>query len=288
MAGPLVYLNGDFLPVEQAKISVLDRGFLFGDGVYEVIPAYGGHPFRLKQHLARLDDSLRGIRLAPPLADGDWATILARLLEGRPGDHSLYLQITRGAADKRDHAFPAGVKPTVFAMATPISPPSPGKLQKGIAAVTLDDVRWQLCNIKSITLLANILLRQQATEEGCDEAILIRDGQATEGTASNLFIVKDGLLLTPAKGPSLLPGITRDLVLELAAGAGIPLAEASIGLADLEGADEIWMTSSTREVMAVTTLNGRPVGNGSPGPLWERMTCLYQICKERLRTGAEG
>ncbi|MBU0501277.1 MAG: D-amino acid aminotransferase [Gammaproteobacteria bacterium] len=287
MHEPLVYLNGDFLPLSQARISVLDRGFLFGDGVYEVIPVYGGHPFRLRQHLDRLGDSLRGIRLEPPFGHDEWERIAAGLLDGREADQSLYLQITRGAAGNRDHAFPVAVTPTVFAMASPIPSPNTEKLQKGIAVVTLDDVRWQLCHIKSITLLANVLLRQQATDEGCDEAILIRDGQATEGTVSNLFIVKDGLILTPPKSHHLLPGITRDLVLELAASANLPCAEALIGLPDLESADEIWLTSSTREVMAVTTLNGRAVSDGTPGPLWRRMIQLYQACKERLRTGAD-
>lgn len=284
----IVYLNGEFVPIKEARVPIMDRGFLFGDGVYEIIPAYGGHPFRLREHLSRLDESLRAIRLDSPLGHDQWESVLARLLQGAGGDQSLYLQVTRGAADKRDHLFPTAVKPTIFAMATPIQPLTPEKRLHGISAITLDDIRWQLCHIKSLNLLANVLLRQQATDGGYDEAILIRDSEATEGTISNLFIVKEGLIITPPKSHHLLPGITRDLVLELAQEAGLPCAEASIGLADLDGADEIWLTSSTKAIMSVTRLNNHPVGQGHPGPLWHRMTVLYQARKERLRRGEDG
>ncbi|QFY89561.1 D-amino acid aminotransferase [Magnetovirga frankeli] len=287
MNNPLVYLNGEFLPLDQARISVLDRGFLFGDGVYEVIPAYGGHLFRLKQHLDRLADSLAAIRMAPPLDHEQWLDLLKRLIADRPGDQGIYLQITRGADSKRDHEIPQGLTPTVFAMATPIKPPMPEQAERGIGCITLDDIRWAHCNVKAITLLANVLLKQQAIDEDAYEAILIRDGQAIEGAASNLFIVRNGLIITPPKGPQLLPGITRDLVLELAESAGLPYAEASIDLDELLFADEIWMTSSTKEVMAVTRLNGQPFQGGRPGPLWYQITRLYQACKERLRLGEE-
>ncbi|MBF0256297.1 MAG: D-amino acid aminotransferase [Gammaproteobacteria bacterium] len=287
MNSPLVYLNGDFLPLDQARVPVLDRGFLFGDGVYEVIPAYAGHLFRLDQHLDRLRDSLAAIRMSPPLSHAQWRELLQRLIQGRSGDLGIYLQVTRGADSKRDHEIPQGLSPTLFAMATPITPPSPEQAELGISCITLDDIRWAHCNVKAVTLLANVLLKQQAIDEGSQEAILIRDGQAIEGSTSNLFIVKDGLIITPPKGPQLLPGITRDLVLELAAEAGLPYAEASIGFDELQNADEIWMTSSTKEVMAVTRLNGQPFGNGQPGPIWRQITQLYQACKERLRLGAE-
>ncbi len=280
----LLYLNGEFIPEDQARVSVMDRGFLFGDGVYEVIPAYAGLPFRLREHLNRLSNSLAAIRMTPPLDHEQWSQILHQLLQQRGSeDQQIYLQITRGAYGKRLHAIPESVQPTVMAMASPINRRDPELVARGMSVITLEDIRWQRCDIKTITLLANILAQSQAREEGADEAILVRDGLANEGTASNLFMVKDGLVITPPKSPHLLPGITRDLVLELAMDAGIPYAEASISADELETADEIWITSSTKEVMPVTRLNGKPVANGVPGPMWERMDALYAACKERLR-----
>ncbi|WP_456448620.1 D-amino acid aminotransferase [Thiolapillus sp.] len=280
----LLYLNGEFIPEDQARVSVMDRGFLFGDGVYEVIPAYAGLPFRLREHLNRLSNSLAAIRMTPPLDHEQWSQILHQLLQQRGSeDQQIYLQITRGAYGKRLHAIPESVQPTVMAMASPINRRDPELVARGMSVITLEDIRWQRCDIKTITLLANILAQSQAREEGADEAILVRDGLANEGTASNLFMVKDGLIITPPKSPHLLPGITRDLVLELAMDAGIPYAEASISADELETADEIWITSSTKEVMPVTRLNGKPVANGVPGPMWERMDALYAACKERLR-----
>jgi D-alanine transaminase len=281
-----VYLNGELLPLEQARVSVLDRGFLFGDGVYEVIPAYAGRLFRLTEHLDRLENSLRSIRMEPPLSHAQWARILDRLLAGEPPtDLTVYLQITRGAASKRDHAIPKDIPPTLFAMAT-VNPPSrPDAYAEGVAAITLDDIRWHLCNIKAVTLLANVLQRQRAVDEDAMEAILIRDGLAHEGAASNLFIVEEGTIVTPPKGTQLLPGITRDLVLELAADAGLPHREDDISEAQLRDADEVWLTSSSKEVIPVTRLNGKPVADGRPGPLWQRMTGLYQEYKTQLRRG---
>ena len=274
----LVYLNGEFLPLSEAKVPVLDRGFLFGDGVYEVIPVYGGRPLRLEEHLRRLDNSLRGIRMASPLTDGQWAGIFDRLIDG-PGDQYIYLQVTRGAASTRDHAIPAEIGPTVFAMCTPIAPIPPA----GVRAVTTADIRWQRCDIKAITLLANVLLRQEAVDRGAAESILIRDGMALEGAASNLFIVADGVLVTPPKGTDILPGITRDLILELAKAHGLATAERSIPLEKLRRADEIWLTSSTREALPVIELDGAPVSGGKPGPLWQRVQKIYQDYKETLR-----
>ena len=277
---PIVYLDGEFLPLSQAKVSVLDRGFLFGDGVYEVMPIYGGKPLRLAEHLRRLADSLAGIRLAAPLSDAQWEAVFQRLIQGEE-DQSIYLQITRGAGPRRDHAFPRGVAPTVFALCTPISPiPA-----SGVKAITVPDIRWQWCHIKAITLLANVLQRQQALDEGCAEAILVRDGFALEGAASNLFAVLGGRLLTPPKGNDILPGITRDLVVELAQANAIALEERKIGLDELRRAEEVWLTSSTREVLPVVELDGQPVGAGEPGPLWARMNALYQQRKAQLRRG---
>lgn len=275
----LVYLNGEYFPLTEAKISVLDRGFLFGDGVYEVIPVYGGRPFRLDEHLRRLDNSLRGIRMTNPLSDDRWADIFDRLIAGTH-DQYLYLQVTRGSTSKRDHAIPDEVHPTVFVMCSPIAPIP----IRGVRAVTLDDIRWQWCHIKAITLLANVLLRQEAVDRGAAEAILVRDGWVTEGAASNVFAVINGVLTTPPKGNDLLPGITRDLVLELALENDVPAVERRIRLDELKGAAEIWLTSSTREILPVIELDGIPVGNSEPGPLWSRMQAVYQAYKQRLRT----
>lgn len=275
-----VYLNGEFLPLSQAKISVLDRGFLFGDGVYEVVPVYGGRPLRLPEHLQRLERSLAGIRMAPPLSDSQWEAIFSRLIQG-DGDQSIYLQVTRGVGPKRDHAFPQDVPPTVFAMCTALAPVP----ASGVKAITVPDIRWQWCHIKAITLLANVLQRQQALDEGCAEAILVRDGHAIEGAASNLFAVVDGVLLTAPKGNDILPGITRDLVVELAQANAIPLQERKISVEALAQAEEVWLTSSTREVLPVVELDGKPVGAGEPGSVWVRMNALYQQRKQQLRQG---
>lgn len=274
-----VYLNGRFLPEDQAYVSALDRGFIFGDGVYEVIPAFGGTLFRLPQHLRRLDDSLAAIRLTNPLNAQAWHDTLTELVTGNGGgDQSVYVQITRGVAP-RNHAFPRGVPPTVFAMCSKLAGLPAHIHDQGVAAVALEDIRWKYCHIKAISLLPNTMLRQQAIEAGADEAILIRDGNVTEGAASNVFAVNHGIVLTPPKGALLLPGITRDLVLELAAANGIAAQEQTISEAALRGADEIWLTSSTREILPVTRLDGTPVGDGTPGPLWRRMYRLYQEFK---------
>lgn len=283
---PTVYLNGTYLPLEDARISVLDRGFLFADGVYEVIPAYGGHLLRLQEHLQRLQTNLDAIRMDNPLSSAQWQEILQRLLEENPGeDQSVYLQVTRGVAATRNHAFPEVVTPTVFVMATQLSMVNKEQLRPGVAAITLDDIRWKACNVKSISLLGNILLRQQAHDKNAAEAILINEGRAVEGAASNVFIVKDGVLMTPPTSHCLLPGITRDLVLELAQKHQMPCAERDISAQELAGADEIWLTSSTREILPVIELDGQPVANGEAGPIWEKMIDIYQQYKAELRLG---
>ncbi len=280
----LVYLNGDFLPLEQARVPVLDRGFLFGDGVYEVIPAYGGRPFRLTEHLRRLNHSLGAVRMEAPLENDQWRQIIQRLLDQRMGeDQQIYLQVTRGAYDKRLHAIPEEVHPTVFVMATPLTPRDPALVEQGIAVVTVEDIRWQRCDIKAITLLANILAQQSARDAGAHEAILVRDGLATEGSASNFFLVKKSVILTPPKSNHLLPGITRDLVLELAEKADLPWREREIPVAELREADEVWVTSSTKEVMPVSRLDGQAVANGKPGPMWKKMDALYAEYKAQLQ-----
>jgi D-alanine transaminase len=280
------YLNGVFLPLDQAHVSVLDRGFLFGDGVYEVIPVYGGKLFRLGHHLRRLQNSLDAIRIGNSLTDEGWKSLLERLVAVNDGgDQSVYLQVTRGVAARRDHAFPVDSRPTVFAMCTPCMIARDIDSEPGVSAITLADIRWQHCNIKAITLLPNILLRQQAIDADTAEAILLKDGYAIEGAASNIFIVVEGMLQTPPNSAALLPGVTRDLVLELAKTNGIPCREADITVEELTGSDEIWLTSSTREISPVIRLDDRPVGSGKPGPLWNRMIRLYQNYKEAVRQG---
>ncbi len=280
-----VYLNGAFLAEDQAFIPVTDRGFVFGDGVYEVIPVYGSKAFRLEEHLQRLNNSLSGIRMNNPLTHDQWADVLNKvIMKNGGGEQSLYLQITRGPA-ARDHSFPEEIQPTVFVSSTPLKTPPPAIQQQGVAAITLDDIRWKHCHIKAITLLPNILLRQQAREAGASEAILVRDNHVTEGATSNVFMVKDNIIITPPKGPSLLPGVTRDLVLELAADNQLPYQETDISPQALGDADEIWLSSSTREISPVTQLNGNNVGNGQAGPLWQQMIKLYQQYKADLIAG---
>ena len=280
---PVVHLNGRFLPLAEARLSPLDRGFLFGDGVYEVIPAYGGRLFHLPAHLKRLQYSLDGIRLKNPLSDKAWTELLEELVgKNGAGDQAVYLQVTRGADLGRDHGFPATVEPTVYAMCSPLASLSEELKTRGAKVMILEDFRWHRCDIKCTALLGNVLLRQRATEAGCHEAILLRDGHATEGTASGLFIVKDGAAVTAPDGPELLPSITRDVVLTLAEKHGIPCRRARIPAADLAQAEEIWLVSSTREVYSVTEVDGRPAGGGEPGPLWKKVYDLFQQHKLEL------
>ncbi|MFZ5580498.1 MAG: D-amino acid aminotransferase [Pseudomonadota bacterium] len=283
----IIYLNGQFMPLEDARISVLDRGFLFGDGVYEAIPVYGGRMLRGDGHLARLEQSLAGIRLANPLTRVEWSAMLHDLIElNGGGDQAIYLQVTRGAPGKRDHAFPpVGTPPTVFAMSNPLAPIPAQWTDEGAEAVTVPDLRWQRCDLKTVQLLGNVMARQQAVEQGAIEAILVRDGQAIEGAASNLFVVKDGVVFTTPKSPSILGGITRDLVIELARREGVPLCEEAIPEACLRAADEVWVTSSTREIVPITRLDGQPVGAGVPGPVWSRLHVAYQSFKQKVREG---
>ncbi len=281
-----IYLNGEYMPIEEAKIPVLDRGFIFGDGVYEVIPVYSRKAFRLAEHLRRLQHSLDGIKLANPHSDGEWTKLINELIARNPGeDQYLYLHITRGVA-KRDHAFPnPPVKPTVFMMSNPLPTPPAALLKSGVCAVTAQDNRWLRCDIKAIALLPNVLLRQMAVDAGCAETILIRtesknEGEfMTEGAASNIFVVKNGKLLAPPKDNLMLPGITYDVILEIAAANGIPHEVRRIAAAEVFAADELLLTSSTKEVLAVTHLDGKPVGAGKPGAMFARLYKLYQDYK---------
>lgn len=274
-----VYLNGEYLPLSEAKVSVLDRGFLFGDGVYEVIPSYFGDLFRLQDHLDRLQDSLSNIRLELPYSIDQWLEILSPLLD-KTKDQYIYLQITRGVTAKRDHAFPEDPVPTVFAMCSDIKPFA--GVKTGVKALTMEDSRWEMCNVKATTLLANVLLRQQAVEQGCAEAILHRNGYVTEGAASNLFAVIDGIIITPEKTAEILPGITRKVILEIAKNNDLQCSEEIISLEALQTASEIWITSSTREIIPVVELDSKPVGEGVPGPVFHKMNQLFQDYKQSV------
>ncbi len=271
-----VYLNGEYLPLSEAKVSVLDRGFLFGDGVYEVIPSYSGHLFRIQDHLDRLLASLARIRVDFSYDLETWLEILTPLID-KTRDQYIYLQITRGVAPKRDHAFPKDPVPTVFAMCSDIKPFA--EAETGVKALTMDDSRWEMCNVKATTLLANVLLRQEAIEKGCAEAILVKNGYVTEGAASNLFAVIDGILITPENTAEILPGITRQVILELAQNNDIQLSEEIISVQTLQKATEIWLTSSTREIIPVVELDSEQVGNGKPGPVWQKINQLFQEYK---------
>ncbi|MDR0716720.1 MAG: D-amino acid aminotransferase [Azoarcus sp.] len=279
----LCYLDGNFLPLEEARVSPLDRGFLFGDGAYEVIPVYSRRPFRLAEHLARLENTLRALRLPNPHPAGAWEEIVARIVAGNPwDDQSVYLQVTRGADRMRRHAFPAHIRPTVFLMSEALATPDQEQLEHGVAAVSAVDYRWLRCDLKTISLLANCLLRQQAVDAGCAEAVLFRDGFLTEGAASNIFAVRDGVLLAPPKSHLALPGITYDIILELAARHALPHAVREIREEEARGADELWMTSSTKEVLPITTLDGQPVGSGRPGECARRMHGWYREFKDTV------
>lgn len=283
MSAPVVHLNGAFLPLEQASISVLDRGFLFGDGVYEVIPVYNGRLFRLDQHLQRLEHSLAAIRIDNPHTREEWHRLLTDLVERNgDGDQSIYLQITRGVA-LRNLAFPMDVKPTVFAMSSPMHARS--GVEQGVDAIVVQDPRWQHCDIKAITLLPAVLMRQQAVDQGAAEAIMLREGLLTEGAACNVFIVHNGVAITPPHSERLLPGITRDLVVELCRQHAIPCEERNVSEAELRSADEVWITSSPTGVLPVTHLDGATIGNGQPGPLWGTVSALYRQYQNDFRAG---
>jgi len=285
MTENIVYLNGNFLPVEQATISVMDRGFLFGDGVYEVIPVFSNKLLRPDEHLLRLQNSLNRIGLSNPFSDDDWQKIFSELLDKNAGDdRAIYLQLSRGVYSKRDLSTNKGCAPTVFAMVLQVIPPDIDTLSAGISVVTVDDFRWNACDVKSTSLVANVMLKQQAAEAGVEDAILIKEGQVTEGTASNVFVIKDGAIITPPISRQLLPGITRDLVIEIAENNAIVVEQREIKEAELYSADEIWMTSSTREIAPVIKLNNKAVGAGVAGSVWKRMMDLYQQYKQELRS----
>jgi D-alanine transaminase len=279
MAEPLAicHLNGSLLPLRDARISPLDRSFLFGDGIYEVIAVRRGQARRLAANLARLTRSLRELRIRNPHDEPGWRQLIAQLiLANGGGDLYVYLQVSRGAEYGRNHAPLPDIEPTVFAFCAPLPETSAETLERGIACITAADTRWARCDIKSVALLANVLLRQQAVEAGAGETILLRDGWLTDASASTVYVVVNQEVRAPPNSNQLLPGTTRNLLEELADAHGIERRSVAISEAQLRAADEIWLTAATRGVLPVTTLDGKPVGDGRPGPLWRRMHGLIE------------
>ena len=281
-----VFLNGKLLALEDAKVSVLDRGFIFGDGIYELVPVYSRVPFRLDEHLARLERSLGETKIRNPYSRTQWRDHIHGLIDAQAfDDQGVYFQVTRGVA-KRDHAFPKNVEPTVFMMSNPLVNPPREQVERGGAAVSAPDNRWQRCDIKSISLIGNVLLRQLSAEAEAAETILFRHGILTEASASNVFIVKRGVIQSPPKSNLILPGITYDVIAELASADNLPLEFRSITEDEVRAADEVWVTSSSKEVFPIVSLDGRPVGDGRPGPVFRRMYQLYQEFKQKvMRSG---
>ncbi|MDH4166840.1 MAG: D-amino acid aminotransferase [Gammaproteobacteria bacterium] len=274
---PTCWLNGEYLPLAEARISPLDRGFLFADGAYEVVPVHRGRPFRMRPHLERFDRSLAELRIRNPLPLEGWVEVTDTLVAAASAAELLvYLQVTRGMEYGRNHLFPpASVQPTGFAFVSPYPQPAQALLERGLAAVTLEDTRWTRCDIKSIALLANVLLRQEAQDKGGAEAILTRDGRVTEGSSSTVFIVREGRLATPPNDRSILPGTSRDAVIELAAG-WLPVEIRTFGVDELRSASEVWIASAGRGVLPVTAVDGKAIGTGAPGASWLSMYARLQ------------
>lgn len=279
---PTCYLNGEYLPLAEARISPLDRGFLFGDSVYEVVPVFDGRLFRFREHFDRLARSLREIRLVSPHSHQQWLTILGELI-ARNGDTDqyVYVQVTRGMEFGRNHAFPKITKPTVFALASPLPTLTPELRERGLSAITVEDFRWGRCDIKTTALLANVLMKQQAEDAGAQEAIILRDGEVLEGSSTSIFVVRNGVLATPVNSQRILPGTTRDAALELATGV-MPIEIRPIAVAELRSADEVWLSAATRDVLPITMIDGKPVGNGKPGPLWHAVSAAFADLRTRL------
>jgi D-alanine transaminase len=281
---PTCHLNGEYLALRDARISPLDRGFLYSDGAYEVTPVYGNRPFRFAQHQDRLTRSLAALQMADPLSRDAWRELYTQLIarNGSPGDLYIYVQVTRGAEYGRNHAPLPHVPRTVFAFAAPWPTGRAGWRENGLPAITADDTRWARCDIKSVSLLANVLLRQLACDEDASEAILLRDGFLTDASASSVHVVVDGELRTPPNSTQLLPGTTRGVIEEIAERAGVKWRSVAVTEAELRGASEILLGAATREVQPVTTLDGKPVGTGKPGPVWRKLFDAFQAYKQSL------
>jgi D-alanine transaminase len=287
MTDLLCYLNGETTPISQAKVSVLDRGFIFGDGVYEVVPVYGRRLFRFDEHMARLNRSLAKLRIPNPHGRDEWLT-LCRQLVAQVGDATgsdellVYIQVTRGVAP-RDHVMPPGLTPTVFVMVNPMKPATAEQRRQGVACVTARDFRWERGDIKSISLLGNVLARQISADHGALETIMFRDGWLTEAAASNVWIAHEGALLGPPKSEHVLEGIRVELLRELCADCGIAYNLRPISEADVLAADEVMLSSATKEILPVTRIDGEGVGHGAmrgkPGPVYGRLYEAYQQAK---------
>jgi D-alanine transaminase len=282
-----VYLNGEYPPASEAHVSILDRGFMFGDGVYEVIPVYSGNVFALAEHLQRLQQSLDAVDIKNPHQVSDWEAIISHLVEinTKQQDAAIYLQVTRGVMEKRDHVYARDMTPTVLVMCRPATYPVQEKETQGVRAITQEDNRWGDCHIKSINLLPNVLLKQHAIDQKAVESILIRNGLVIEGSVSNVFIVKNDIIRTPPKGRNMLGGITRDVIIKICAQQKIVAQEKVISEDELHDADELWLTSSTNEIVPVTTLNQHKVGAGVPGPKWQLIIELFHDYKQSVMRG---
>jgi D-alanine transaminase len=279
----ICYLNGTYQPLAEAKVSVLDRGFIFGDGIYEVVPVYYRKPFRFAQHMARFERSTREIGLANPLSRGQWLELVQQLVARNAGEHQfVYWQVTRGVA-RRDFAFPMDAVPTVFAMTTPFTRPSEAQRTQGLAAVTRRDERWLRCDVKSVSLLGAVLARQYATEQGADEVVQLRDGILTEGSASNMWVVRDGVLIGAQKDNLILEGIRYGFIEELCAQASVPFKVAHLTKEEVAAADELMLSAATREILPITRLDGQPVGSGRPGPIFAKLRAGYDAAIEALK-----
>jgi D-alanine transaminase len=279
---PICFLNGEYLPLEEARISPLDRGFLFADSVYEVLPVFGGRPYRFAEHFDRLARSLNEIGIASPHTHSEWLQLLNELTSRNSVDtYYVYIQVTRGAEFGRNHAFPPNAKPTVFAMCSPLPPLTRENREQGLSAITVEDFRWRRCDIKSTMLLANVLMKQEAFERQANEAIIVSEGQLLEGAATSVFVIINGTLATPPNSRRLLPGTTRDAVIELAQGH-MPTRIRPISVDELVGADELWVSAATRDVLPITILDGKPIGNGKPGAMWKRMIELFADDRKKL------
>ena len=282
---PLVWLDGRLLPLEDARISPLDRGFLFGDGAYEVLPVYEGRAYRFEAHMARLGRSLAEIRMAPPLDRAGWLQVFGRLVHGNGGgDLLLYVQVTRGVEPDRNHVPLAGTRPTIFASVQKLPVVPPSAIESGVTAVTAADIRWSRCDIKSTSLLGNVLLRWLAADAGATETLLLRDGNATEGSASSAHVVKDGRIVTPPQTNAILPGTTRGVIFELAGREGIASERRPVTEAELRAADEVMIASAGGGIRAITTLDGRPVGSGAPGPVYRRIYAAFKATQREFST----
>jgi D-alanine transaminase len=279
---PICYLNGTFLPLNEARISPLDRGFLFADSVYEVLPAFAGRMFRFREHFDRLERSLAEIRIRSPLNHAEWHDLLNQLIQRNgAADMYLYAQVTRGMEFGRNHAFPESVTPTVFAMASPLPTLSADARIDGLSAITVEDFRWDRCDIKSTMLLANVIMKQRAAEAGAQEAIIVRDGEVLEGASTSIFLVVDDVLITPPNCNRLLPGTTRDAALEIASDV-MPIEVRRISVGELRRAQEVWIAAATRDVLPITKIDGIAVGDGKPGPRWRDISNGFIRMREAL------